>query len=700
MIRKIKLDNNRWVLAFAILLIVTFVLKVILILNVSGPVVYGDELLYKKRAMELFYEHRYYSTSYPPGYPFVLSVAFIFKDFYTVMKIINILLALTAYLAIWKICRLFIDCKNSFICVLVVTLLPWQYIICTRIMSENLYFPLLFWTLYFFIQALFDLNISIKKCVFGGILLAALQLTRHITIVILPVFALFWIVGFGKDGKIKVYFNKRLIFTGLAVLCGYFVLYGGWVFLRLIQGDSFGKIIGLQISNGIGRKAIAQYATGTTLILFIILYMAYMILSVLYSFAINAIAIHECIKGRVEEKLAKTVFLIIGVSVMLIVAAVRHSWRSSYNYPNVAYILGRYLIYISAMWIMLGKIFEFKIDFVHSKKKMLVYQVLEILLIVLAILILVKDCFFNLHENFLDNISSKEVYYLYELYWVVICLAIIKLFLLIWKEKWYFKITNYALLFTFLIGSIISVNHNEFEKRGGLGAVLNEYANKNDMKQYDFMINDTPAVSLKADIEFWSTPKTHLLVAWELSDDRFSEKQDADYYENYTNIYIINNEQIIESEDILLNNKGLVFCETSDKYKEDTDYIYKYIDKTYGIYHYPIELKTPAKNIEIVQTYPEVINCGEGFNVNENGDSGFAIQTNADAGVYEVWINGKYYVDMVIGEDGLGAFVMEPRFYNKEGNIEIQVREKYASYVKLDLDSAQANTYRVEVRKN
>lgn len=168
------------------------------------------------------------------------------------MKVINAALAVITYVSVWKICRLFTDPKNSFIDVCIIALLPWQYTMCTSIMSENLYFPFLFLTLYFYLKTLFDANITIKKCVFLGMLFAVLQLTRYITIVILPVFALIWIIELGENQKWKINLKKQKLATGLAILCGYAVIYGGWVLLRLLQSYSFGEILGLQVSNGIG----------------------------------------------------------------------------------------------------------------------------------------------------------------------------------------------------------------------------------------------------------------------------------------------------------------------------------------------------------------------------------------------------------------------------------------------------------------
>ncbi len=370
---KIRTNIDRWVIAFGILTAITFVVKIVLIMDIPGPILYFDEWLYKKGAMELFSEQRYWVTNYPPVYSLILSVAFFFQDFYTVMKGINVALSIVVYFAIWKICRLFTDRKTSFMGVFIIALLPWQYTMCTSIMSENLYFPLLFLTLYFYLKALFDSNIAIIKCVFLGILFAILQLTRYITIVILPVFAFIWIIELGENKKWKMNWNKQKIIKGLAILFGYIAVYGGWVLLRLLQGYPFGEILGLQVSNGIGKEAVASYATGTALARMIILYTAYIVLAVLYTFAINAYAVQESIRGEIEERYAKSIFLFMGISVMLFVTAVRHSWRADYNYPNVAYILGRYLIYIPAMWIIIAKILENKIDLEQNKKYLLLY---------------------------------------------------------------------------------------------------------------------------------------------------------------------------------------------------------------------------------------------------------------------------------------------------------------------------------------
>ena len=607
------------------------------------------------------------------------------------MKVINAAFAVITYVSVWKICRLFTDPKNSFIDVCIIALLPWQYTMCTSIMSENLYFPFLFLTLYFYLKTLFDANITIKKCVFLGMLFAVLQLTRYITIVILPVFALIWIIELGENQKWKINLKKQKLATGLAILCGYAVIYGGWVLLRLLQSYSFGEILGLQVSNGIGSEAIASFATGTALVRFIILYVAYIALAVLYTFATNVYAVQESIRGSIGERYAKTIFLFMGISIMLFVAAVRHSWRADYNYPKVAYILGRYLIYIPAMWIIITKILENNIDIMRSRKKMLLYQLSEVFLIIFAVFILVKGCIFDLRNGFLDSFHTREIFYLYKLYGLVIFGTLIKLTILIWKKQWYGKTVNMFLLLTFLIGNIVTVERNGFEKRGCFGAALSEFANQNNIEQFDFLINDTPAPDLDFDMKFWSTPTTHLLMSWT------PKKGDAKDLKDYHRIRLYNSEQAAQFKKE--KGAGLVFCEVSDKYLEKPDITCEYLGKTYGIYHKPVALKSPARSVEIVQTYPDQIICGEGFNLDKNGASGFAIQTKAEAGIYEVWVNHEYYKDMNVGENGLGSFIMEPEFYKQEGTLYVQVREKYAPYVKTDFTQENVNIYQVEIHK-
>ncbi len=696
--KKKKLD--KWVICFYILLGITFIIKTLLVLSVPGPVVYGDELLYKKRAMELFYQHKYFSSSYPLGYPLVISVAFFFDHFYVAMKMINVILGALAYIAIWNLCRLFMDTKKVFGTVLIITLLPWQYLVCPQIMSENLFFPLLFWTLYFFVRTLFTEHTSLKYSFFLGLLLASLELTRHIAIVLLPVFALFWVLEINDKNRLRICINKEKLLTGVMVLCGYVLLYGIWIGSRMSIGEPFGYAIGLQISNGLGMEKIKDYATLSSLFIMIAIYILYATLQVLYTFTACMTGIHNSLSGKANRKYTKITVLFVGITIMLLVAASRHSWRSEYNYPQISYILGRYVLYISALWIILFRLWEHKIDFIGDIQKLKIYQIIELGLITVALLILVKNQFLNLGEDFLNNYNTQDTYYLHYLFWVVFLAALAKLYVLLKRPEKYFPVTNLLLLGTLFTGSILSVTQlftSDTGSRGGFGAVFSTFINEHMDEKYDFVINDTFAVDFSQDIEFWSTPDSHLLYAASGSHELREYQKlgfsiiNNKYYEDYDIISILNPDQISDNMLSSPNLQGLVYCEVSEDFEEKTPYTYDFHEKTYGIYHYPISLK----QVGILQTYPDRITVGEGFNLQPDGMSAMSIQVNCSDKVYEVLLNGEYYDDMYIGKEGLGSILIPEKYYSHKGSLIIQLQKKGTPpYVSSPIVS---NTYTIPV---
>ena len=71
-----KRTENIWYIGFILLLLLSGVIKLICVLKRPGPIIFEDELLYRRQAAEIFYEHTYKEVGYPPMYPLVISVAF------------------------------------------------------------------------------------------------------------------------------------------------------------------------------------------------------------------------------------------------------------------------------------------------------------------------------------------------------------------------------------------------------------------------------------------------------------------------------------------------------------------------------------------------------------------------------------------------------------------------------------------------
>ena len=76
-----KGTENIWYIGLTLLLLLSGVIKLICVLKRPGPIIFGDELLYRRQAAEIFYEHTFKEIGYPPMYPLVISVAFLCEEF-------------------------------------------------------------------------------------------------------------------------------------------------------------------------------------------------------------------------------------------------------------------------------------------------------------------------------------------------------------------------------------------------------------------------------------------------------------------------------------------------------------------------------------------------------------------------------------------------------------------------------------------
>lgn len=659
---KIKKEWS-WFYFSILILIITSTIKIIFSIGIPGPVIYGDELLYKKRAFELFYYHSYGGSSYPPMYPLVISLSFLFNDFYLIIKIINILLILIGNIFVFKICRLYLPIKESSICLLLVNFFPWQYITCNRIMSENLYYPLLLITIYVFLKISYLENIKCYYLIIMGMLLACLHLTRHITIVILPIFALFWFIDI-KNNRIILNFYKKNIINGIVILSSYILIYGAWIIFRLICGEEISIILGLKVSGGIGKSNIQNYADLNTLLVFIILYTGYFCLSISYNINYILCSLYLGIKTKISKEKIRFLVLAVGITIMLMLAAIRHSWRNEYNYPTIAYIIGRYIFYLSAIWMIFCKIVEKDILEKTLKKQLLLFQFIEIFLITFSILILIKNFWFDMGNNFLSNFNTKDIYYIKYIWISVIVLSIIKFLIIIIDRKQLLKITNYSFIVTLIIGCLISFQYNDFEYNGIFGQTIYKLSKEMDLSQYSFIINDTPVTSIDNDIQFWDIDTKMIVI-----NDINKEKKLSDF--------------------------GLVFTEVSQDYVNNPYKQCEYKDKVYGVYEYPIKLKTDKLNI--IQSYPDTIVVNKGFNVQSDGSSALAIQVNSSNDIYEFYINDQYLNDISINSEGIGSIIIPKGYFDKVGNLNIYIKQKDANKLYIQQIENKSPIYKIKI---
>lgn len=669
-------DKHKYVIAVWLLFFASIIIHSILVLQSAGPFLYGDELLYKKRASEIFYFHTYESVTYPPMYPFLISFAFLLKsNFYLGMKLINVLLISSTIWSVWKLCRLFTNERKSLLCVIISMLFPWQYMISPRIISENLFVPLLLFVCYYYIKTLE--NNSRKERFILGCLIAILHLTRHITLVLLPVFAFVWLLDKNDKNKWRLRFNKEKIVGGLQIVLSYGLLYFCYILFMLFKGNTLLGILGFSISSGIGSESIKNYATVGSLVTFIVIYICYCVLSFSFMIPVCGKELIQIIKGKGEGLYSKFVFLTMGLTFMATVASIRHSWRSEYNYPEILHILGRYIWPIGLLLVVLFVCNEGQIKKERSKKQIAGYTI-SLLVYIAAILILVKQYFFDLGEYFLSDFNVKDIYYLqkYDGYIVVTFLWIVGLAILFFKREQIKKWLTFSMILTLTIGTVSTFFFNEIEQDGIYGKKLSDFNTSFNLGKYDFLLNKSPMTNFTFDLEFWTMQSENPVLADE-NPEILGEKELSIYYEKYypntKYLKIINEiDYDKEQQEYLDSHAGIIFCEVNNDYVEEPMMKFWTSDGEFGIYEYPVTLK--EQDIQIIQAYPASIYGTQGFNLLANGNSAMSIQTNEKNKDCLIYIDNEFYAKSYINESGVAAFELEKEKFIGKTSMDISFR--------------------------
>ncbi len=368
-----------------ILFSVSFLFKLTVVIeNRTFPLIF-DEFKYEKMSRLLLLNRGYHSVQYPLFYPLSLMPAYLFGEhYYVAMKVLNSFYSSFVPVFTYMICRLYMDEKPGGICAAFSAVIPFQYITPMCLMSENLWFPMLLLAIYLVLR-------KHKRELLGdaalGITLGLLFMTRHITLVIIPVFALVWIMKqkeLGKSWKLIL----RRGFLVSALLC---LAYSPWVYNGIKGGYSLKKIIGFTIAS----KTNPEQLTLSRLITSAGYYLGYfaLITAPVLGLAVKSIRALDIGRTKIFSAYNQLWVTVCGLAGAIFVAVTRHSWRAYYNYPEFTKIKGRYVIYFTVLFVILGAVVMFHTNprFKHRWINIITTWLLPAGAIALAWLVIVKQ---------------------------------------------------------------------------------------------------------------------------------------------------------------------------------------------------------------------------------------------------------------------------------------------------------------------
>lgn len=327
-------------------------LKLVVFHSANGPTCFGDEWLYRRNAEHLFAGTPIPDAHYPPLYSLVLAPAFFLQNWYDAMIRINSLVSTLLAVPVWLLAREFLDRRTSAVAVLLSLMIPFHLIYPAFILSENLFMPL-------FVLAVFlafkGADAGMSWAALLGLTLAAAHLTRHIMLPAVFILSAFWIAIPYVTASARADFPSiRKLWPNVAILllC-YGALYSCWTVYMHLQGVPVQEAAGFGIS---GIKA--PYTNPGGVALWLTVYGSYLVLAAA-PFLVPMLAhARACPPGRPggfpmsrEAVLAWVTVLLSGCYWLV---AANHSFSAWYNQASPKYLIGRYLMFLTPLYIVLG----------------------------------------------------------------------------------------------------------------------------------------------------------------------------------------------------------------------------------------------------------------------------------------------------------------------------------------------------------
>jgi 4-amino-4-deoxy-L-arabinose transferase-like glycosyltransferase len=335
------------------LIIAYFILvisKIVISLLVKSPLGFADSYAYIATAKSIFLDQTFFYDGssillYPPIYSLSISLSYIMKDMvavFTTMKIINSFLLSLVIFPIYLLAKEFLGPKRAFIVALIGSLSPPLFSFSNYILSENLFFPLILFTIYFLYKSFSE--DSIKWDILTGIFLGLSYLTKMNTIILFPTifFGIIYIIYKNKDyNQIK----RKIILLGISL-----IVVSPWLIRNLLAfGFSLKGLLGLYIMEVPGQTTTFNYFSRAY---WTLLYASYAILSGGILFSILNIKL--LFQKKLKKKLHIFIIILSLVILFSIILGGIHS-GAYFNWEDSRPI-GRYQAQIIPLIFILGAI--------------------------------------------------------------------------------------------------------------------------------------------------------------------------------------------------------------------------------------------------------------------------------------------------------------------------------------------------------
>lgn len=314
----------------------------------------GDEYTYLEISLG-YREGKIESVQYPFMYPLLLLPAsFMGKYYLEAAVFLNIILIFGGLFILYKMLKKDMPEPYAKACIIFIMFTPILLRHTKMYMAENLMCPLLL------ITFMYHILYRGKKWLYSlgaGLLLMLCYFTKYLTLILIPVFGLFWVFGY-YDKKDKKKSIQKMILQGIIYGCAMlFVLLTYTTIYCIVQNepisiDVIKQILGFSVATGPDRVGYHFIPD----VNWVLAYASYTILAA-FPVIIPIFAFWGYGLLKNNPNVRKYVLLTVGMIIMLIYISSRHSTLAPYNGGGVAEkLLGRYVSYIApVLFIVLFK---------------------------------------------------------------------------------------------------------------------------------------------------------------------------------------------------------------------------------------------------------------------------------------------------------------------------------------------------------
>ncbi|MDD5331698.1 MAG: glycosyltransferase family 39 protein [Candidatus Nanoarchaeia archaeon] len=343
------------ILVFLIAIILKFALSFL----VNNPIAFSDDYTYIKLARNIFYFNTFSVNSqnplyYPPLYPLILSFTYLVKDMnliFVLMKLINSIISSLIIFPIFLLAREFLDERETIILTIITALLPYNILFSNVIMAENLFYPLVLFSIYFIYKSFTTKKITYD--ILAGIFISLSYLTKTLGLGLIFVVLIPFLYKLIKGNYYEI--KKKI------VMAVFFILVSLPWFIR--NFELFGFSLGL-FAGGYPTTKITTAISSTnylTLIGWFFVYLGYLIISSAIIFFVFNLSFIK----NASEKREKILSLIVISSIFsfLIIASMHHINAIADSLTNLFFLrgrpLGRYIEFLTPL-IIIGAFIGFK----------------------------------------------------------------------------------------------------------------------------------------------------------------------------------------------------------------------------------------------------------------------------------------------------------------------------------------------------